>query len=81
MELTILDQVTAQYPHLPFVAPVPKHADFVKAELYRLSIFDLAPGGEVAQRYTELAQRVIDAGAETINLVGEHQSTGVAAWQ
>ena len=81
VELDILEQVTTQYSHLPFVAPVPKHADFVKAELYRLSIFDLAPAGQVAQRYTQLAQRVINASVASIDLVGEHQRPGVAAWQ
>src|SRR5579859_5036326 len=37
VERNVLDQVMQQYAHLPFAAPVPKHADFVKAELYRLS--------------------------------------------
>jgi nitrogenase subunit NifH len=60
------------------VTPIPKHADFVKAELYRMSIFDLAPSGEVARCYTELAQRVIDLGS--IEVIGQ-RSERVATWQ
>lgn len=81
VERNVLDQVIAQYPHLPFATPVPKHADFVKAELYRLSIFDLAPGGEVAQSYSQLAERVLSLEDGTINVTGITQNGKVPAWE
>ena len=82
VEWNVLEQVTRQYAHLPFTTPVPKHADFVKAELYRLSIFDLAPNGEVARGYIDLAQRImaLDA-ATTANVEGQRQDTRVATWR
>ncbi|MGI8846871.1 MAG: ParA family protein [Candidatus Dormibacteria bacterium] len=82
VEWNVLEQVTQQYAHLTFATPVPKHADFVKAELYRLSIFDLAPNGEVARGYFDLAQRVMALDdASTTNVIGQRQNTRVASWQ
>jgi chromosome partitioning protein len=82
VELNVLEQVSRQYAHLPFTEPIPKHADFVKAELYRLSIFDLAPNGEVARNYLALAQRIMALDdAPTANLMGTGQSKKVGTWQ
>lgn len=81
VERSVLDLVMQQYAHLPFTAPVPKHADFVKAELYRLSIFDLAAGGEAAQSYRQLAERVLALEDGTINVTGSKQTEKVPAWQ
>jgi len=82
VECNVLEQVRQQYAHLPFVPPIPKHADFIKAELYRLSIFDLAPSGEVAQAYVGLARRILDLDGEpTAEVVGVRQQMGVTTWQ
>jgi chromosome partitioning protein len=81
VEWNVLEQVQRQFSQLPFVTPVPKHADFVKAELYRVSIFDLAPTGEVAARFTELAQRVVDADVPQLTVIGQRQDMRIPAWQ
>ena len=79
VEWNVLDQVTKQYAHLPFVAPVPKHADVLKTELYRVSIFDLAPAGAVAKRFMELAEHVLHDGTD-VTLTGENANARIAAW-
>ena len=81
VERNVLEKVKQEYAHLPFATPVPKHADFVKAELYRLSIFDLAPGGEAAKSYTRLAESVLALEDESINVTGSPQNGKVLAWQ
>jgi chromosome partitioning protein len=80
VEWNVLEQVQHQYRHLPFVTPVPKHAEFVKAELYRVSIFDLAPTSEVARRFEELAERAVAADTE-LTVVAQRQDMRTPAWQ
>jgi chromosome partitioning protein len=81
VEWKVLEQVKREYPTLPITAPIPKHADFVKAELYRLSVFDLAPRGTVARSFASLAQLVVDADAPMAEIVGKRQDLErVASW-
>lgn len=81
VERNVLEQVMAQYAHLPFTPPVPRHADFVKAELYRLSIFDLAPAGEVAQSYVGLAERILALEDDELTTIGSRQEARAGTWQ
>jgi chromosome partitioning protein len=81
VESKVLEQVKREYPALPITAPIPKHADFVKAELYRLSVFDLAPRGPVAKSFSALAQTVVDAAEPLAEIVGKrHDLERVASW-
>jgi chromosome partitioning protein len=81
VEWKVLEQVKREYPALPITAPIPKHADFVKAELYRLSVFDLAPRGPVAKSFASLAQLVVDADAPMAEIVGKRRGLErVAVW-
>jgi hypothetical protein len=79
VESKVLERVRREYPTLPITAPIPKHADFVKAELYRLSVFDLAPRGPVARSFASLAQLVVDAHAPVAEIVGKRQHLETAA--
>ena len=81
VEWKLLEQVKREYPALPFTEPIPKHADFVKAELYRVSVFDLAPRGAVAKAFLGLAQRLIGAEDRVAEIVGRKQDfEKVASW-
>lgn len=60
IESAILDRLRERFPALPFVEPIPKHADVVKAELYRVSLLELAPNGVVARRFRALARFILE---------------------
>lgn len=55
----ILDAVAERFPDLPVTAPIPRAADFPRARALAMSIFDFAPNGVGAQRYTDLARLVM----------------------
>ena len=58
VEWRVLNRVAAQYPELHIADPIPRHADFVKAELAARSILDLAPNGRIARQFLRLADEV-----------------------